>query len=501
MTGRMDVFRPLPDGRFQRTRQLTADDVVAHDETLAVSHQSGHLLSQYDRDGKERFRFQVEDATNIGEVRHLDDRYLLRTGLGLLSLDDQTGQLKGEFRFAEFGFQRRLAETERGLAVLDQGKVRHFDRNLEPLGTEEVGFLGNAIETTPHGLLVGEGYPGRLVVLGEKRYELSQDAREGARVGKDGRIWFVEGQTRRGEPRTVVGWTPAGAVRFEARRSTHSLVPLDNGQVLLWEGRDFALHGPDGSKQGAYSIGNERLLKQFFMTPDQKTAYAVCLSYTPGDRDARLLKLDLTRPGTVTDLGPVGEDEKPMPELPRIRMDQLCDSMAPANVLDWQFTGPDLHRRLEKSDVVEQREVPLQLGRNTSAVLPGMSKKVGGHSLTMTRDGFSLEDANYHVRLGQNDQVTSALGLEAGGRSYLAVGTAQGKVLWCDLDGGVDRFALGSRVDELVAAPDRVFALGQDGAVGVIATPGGAVADGRGGVVREQEDGILIGSVRLPRRQ
>lgn len=499
----MDVFRPLPDGRYERTRQLSADDVVEDSGLLAVSHQNGHILTQYDAEGQERFSFQVEDATHIGEVRALPDRYLVRTGLGLLSLDSKTGKLAGEFRFNEFGFQRRIADTEQGLAVLDQGVVRHFTPDLEPLKTEEVGFLGNSIEPTPHGLMVGEGYPGRLVVLGSQRYELSGDAREGARVGQDGRIWFVEGQTRRGQPRIVVGWTPTGEVRFQARPWTHSLVPLDSGQVLLWEGRDFALHAADGSQDGTYSIGPERLLKQFFLSEDQRLAYAVVDSYAVNDPGQRLLKLDLEKPGQVVDLGPVPEGEHPMPELRRIRMDQLCDSMPPSHVLDWQLTGPRLHPRLEKTDRVDSRQLPPLLGKNDSTVLPGMSKRVGQHSVSLTRDGFSLEDGRmpYHVRLAHEDQVTSALGLEASGRSYVAVGTQSGQVLWCDLDGGVERFQLDSPVTELVASSDKLFALGQEGEIGVLETPGTSVADGRGMLIREQEDGILVGSVRVPRRK
>ncbi len=499
----MDVFRPLPDGRFERTRQLSADGVVTHEGKLAVSHQNGHVLTQYDGEGTQQFSFQVEDATNIGEVRHLGDRYLVRTGLGLLSLDDETGKMAGEFRFNEFGFQRRIAETANGLAVLDQGVVRHFTPDLQPLKTEDVGFLGNAIEATPHGLLVGEGYPGRLVVLGAQRHELSQDALESPRVGKDGRIWFIEGQTRRGQARDVVGWTPQGEVRFTARPSTHALVPLDSGQVLLWEGRDFALHAGDGSSVGKFSIGQERLLKQFFLTDDQRFAYAVVDSYAAGDKGQKLLKLDLQQPGSVTELGPVAEGDHPMPELRRIRMDQLCDSVPEKSVMDWEITGPRLHPRLEKTDVVDARSVPPLLGKSDSTVIPGMSKRVGRHSVSMVRDGFSLEDGQmpYHVRLSRDEHVTSALGLEADGRSYVAVGTSSGEVLWCDLDGGVERFQLDSRVTELIAAPDRVYALGQDGEIGVLQTPGSSVADGRGAVIREQEDGILVGSVRVPKRK
>lgn len=497
--GRMDVFRPLPDGRFERTRQLSADDVVAHDGKLAVSHQSGHLLTQYDAEGRESFSFQVDDATHIGEVRHLGERYLVRTGLGLLSLDADNGKLQGEFRFGEFGFQRRLAETDRGLAVLDQGLVRHFSDDLKPLGTDEVGFLGNSIERTPYGLMVGEGYPGRLVVLGEKRYELSGDAREGARVGKDGRIWFIEGQTRRGEPKTVVGWSPEGEVRFAARVSTHALVPLDSGQVLLWEGRDFALHAGDGAPVGTYSIGPEALLKQFFLSEDQKHAFAVTDSYARGNEGQRLLKLDLTVPGSVTDLGPVPEGEHPLPHLERLRMDSLCQASPAKTVLDWEMAGPRLHPRLEKTDVVDRREAPPLLARDESAVIPGMTKRVGRHEIALERDGLNVE--GYRVRLQHQDEVTSALGLEAQGRSYVAVGTASGQVLWCDLDGGVERFQLDSGVTRLVARDDRLYALGADGEVGVLRTPGASVADGRGAGVREQEDGILIGSVRVPRRK
>jgi hypothetical protein len=279
-------------------------------------------------------------------------------------------------------------------------------------------------------------------------------------------------------------------VRFQARPWTHSLVPLDNGQVLLWEGRDFALHNPDGSQAGTYSIGPERLLRQFMLTNDHKTAYAVCLNY---DQGQRLLKLDLTKPGSTTDLGPVPEGEHPFPELPRIRMDQLCDAMPAKNVLGWQISG----RRLEKTDVVGQRDVPSVLGKS-SRVIPGMTQRIGSHEVSWVQDGFSLEK-NYHVRLQHEDRVTSALGLETRERSYVAVGTAGGEVLLCDLDGGVERFRLGSPVDELLAGPDRIYAVGEDGAVGVVETPGSELP-GRGGGVLEQEEGILVGSVRLGKR-
>ncbi len=493
--GRMDVFRPLPDGRFERTRQLSADDVFSHADTLVVSHQRGHQLSQYDREGQARFTYQVEDDTHIGEVRPLQDRYLVRTGLGLVSLEASTGRVKGEFRFNELGFQRRLAEWEGGLALLDQGLLRHFTTDLKPLGQQEVGFLGNSVQATRHGLLVGEGYPGRLALFDRQgqRRELSQDALEGVREGKDGRIWFIEGQTRRGQPRTVVGWSPSGEARYEARPSTHSLVPLDSGQVLLWEGRSFALRAGDGELCGNYPIGDERLLKQFFLSPDQRFAYAVCIDYGP-DKGFRLLKLDLSRPGEVADLGPVAEDEHPQPSLARIRMDSLCEGIPPQTVLDWQIAGS----RVEKTDTVFEREAPPLLARGDSRVLPGMTVRVGGREVELGREGVRAGD--YQVRLAQGDELTGAVGLESEGRGYLALGTRQGQVLWCDLEAGVERFSLGSEVRELVQGDGRLFAVGSEGQVGVLVTPGLGRADGRSSGVREEAAAVVIGSVRVPRR-
>lgn len=317
-----ELFERQSKEEFTRITKLGIDDpertlsLVSADgqPQIAFTSQDRKRLVVLDAGGEVKIDFPSDEW--VGEFCHSpqQQRFFVKTGTHLFSLDAASGQVKGRLDFEGTNYSRVFWTDRDGRpALIDGQTLRRLDADLGEVSQTQLPFPVAKRFAFPGGttLLYGDDYPEQLAWLGpdDQITVLSEDAVERTITqSKDGDIWFVDGRIRGGQRLEVVRYTPATGQfhRFKSSSDASTILPLLDGRVMVYDDETtkpgLMIYDRDGHLEKRLALGNENFLRQFYLHHDQRKCYAVTDIYSDDHGPTRrlLLRADLEPEGGLS---------------------------------------------------------------------------------------------------------------------------------------------------------------------------------------------------------
>ncbi|MCA9796534.1 MAG: hypothetical protein KC910_32220, partial [Candidatus Eremiobacteraeota bacterium] len=317
-----ELFERQSNDEFTHITKLSIDDpertlhLVSADgqPQMAFTSQDRRRLVVLDAAGKVKIDFAPDERVGEFCYSSQQQRFFVKTGTHLFSLDAASGQVQGQLDFEGTNYSRVFWTDREGRPALIDGQTLHrLDANLGQVSQTQLPFKVAKRFAFPGGttLLYSDGYPEKLALLqaGDQAKELSDDAVERTITqSKDGDIWFVEGRIRGGQRLEVVRYTPATGQfhRFKSSSDASTILPLLDGRVVVYDDETtkpgLMIYDRDGHLEKRLALGHENFLRQFYLNHDQKKCYAVTDIYSDDHGPTRrlLLRADLEPEGGLS---------------------------------------------------------------------------------------------------------------------------------------------------------------------------------------------------------